>query len=456
MLAPKEYGLFTLVFTTVLFIQTFAFSWLNQANLRYFEKFKDEYIQEFFSTTLLVFLSLSIVLTLIWILGVWLFTGMLDQRLRSLLLIGPLVLFFDSGSNLMFTLLRAMRQGLRYSLQRTSHALIKLTVSLCLIFFFSFQAEALLYGIILGGSSVFVFECFRLTSKWQIKLRGFRKEILSMFAKYGLPLIGLSFANLILSASDRYFIEVFSGADQVGIYSAGYKLTETGVLLFVSFIMLSFFPVLIETFERKGEPEARKLMQDIMSVFVVLMLPIVTGICVLSKDIITAFLGEDYLQAHKIIPLISTGIFFMGLSYFFNKSFELKEKNLFMLIMLTGVSILNILLNLMLIPTLGILGAAISTFIAYLSYLLLSATIGSKILSWNFPWSICLKALLASLIMGFIIWLLPCLHNTWGSLFYKMGVGCAFYLVFISLLEKRIFRIASSFFSYRNLLNDTQ
>jgi O-antigen/teichoic acid export membrane protein len=219
--------------------------------------------------------------------------------------------------------------------------------------------------------------------------------------------------------------------------------------------MLSFFPILIETYETEGEAAAVKLMQDIMSVFLVVMLPIVTGISVLSHDIIAAFLGNDYIHSHVMLPWIATGIFFMGLSFFFNKSFELKEKTLLMLFIITGASILNILLNLLLIPDLGGLGAAISTFIAYLCYLLLSVTMGSRILRWGFPWRVFLKALLSSLIMGFTIWFLPCLHNTWGTLFYKIIIGFALYLIFIYLLERKAFRIASNFLSNKKLSKGT-
>lgn len=454
-LPPEEYGLYTLVYTTVLFVETFAFSWLNQSTLRYLEKFKKGHGQVFFSTTLLGFMFLACIVTLLWVLGVWFFSETLDHRLRYLLFLGPLVVFFDSGTNLMLTLLRAMRESLRYSLQRSISATIKLAASLALILLFSMGGEAILYGIAFAGAAIFSVEFIRLGMIWRVRLKNFSLEIVKLFAKYGLPLIGLSFANLVLSASDRYFIQMFRGTGDVGIYAAGYKITETGVFLFVTFIMLSFFPVLIETFEKQGEFEARNLMQNIMSLFLVLLLPVVTGTSVLSRDIIMVLLGRAYLQAHSILPWISAGIFFMGLSSFFNKSFELKERTLLMLFMLIGTAILNIVLNLILVPALGNLGAAVSTCLAYLSYLLLSVVVGSRILFWGFPWRICLKALLASLIMGLIIKCLPMLQSGWISLLYKIAVGFMTYVIIIAVLERRLIGLVYRFLTGKSSLSDS-
>lgn len=451
-LPPEEYGLYSLVYTTVLFVETLAFSWLNQSALRYLEKFKKGHEQAFFSTTLLGFVFLASLVIVIWVVGVWVFSEKFAYRLRYMLFLGPLVVFFDSGTNLMLTLLRAMRESLRYSLQRCISAFIKLAASLALIFLFSMGGEAVLYGIAFAGAAIFSVEFLRLGVMWRVQLKNVSLEIVKQFSKYGLPLVGLSFANLVLSASDRYFIEMFRGTGDVGIYAAGYKITETGVFLFVTFIMLSFFPVLIETFEREGELEARKLMQDIMSLFLVLLLPVVTGMGVLSRDIIMALLGEGYLQAYSLLPWISAGIFFMGFSSFFNKSFELKERTLLMLLMLIGAALLNIFLNLILIPPLGNLGAAVSTCLAYLSYLVVSVVLSSRILSWGFPWGICLKALLASLIMGLIIGCLPMLQCCWISLLYKIAVGFIIYVAIIILLEKRVIGLAYRFLTGKSAM----
>ena len=58
-LDPVEYGYYTLVFTTAVFVQTVAFGWLNQSSLRYYQRYKNAEKESYFSTCLLGFFFVS-------------------------------------------------------------------------------------------------------------------------------------------------------------------------------------------------------------------------------------------------------------------------------------------------------------------------------------------------------------------------------------------------------------
>ena len=448
-LPPEEYGLYTLVFTTVLFTHTFAFSWLNQATIRYYKRYGSTNIQTFFSTGLFGFLTIALVVLIVWyamLSAGYLFRGL---RLWKLLLFGPLVVLFYSGGNFILAYLRASRQSIRYSLLTSLNALLKLLSSLALIYYLGFDAEAILLGIAFGGACIFIPECIRLSKNWKPKIRKFDYDILRSSVKYGFPLVGLAVANVILSSSDRYLIEYFLDSTQVGIYSAGYRITQTGVMLFVTFLMLASFPALIETFERSGEKKAQLLMYDLLSIFFVLLLPVFAGISVLSKDIVNTVLGVSYYKAYVIVPWTAAGVFFMGLCMYYNKSFELKEKTSLLLVIFGAASLLNIVLNIVLIPWLGILGATISTFISYLVCFLLSLSIGSNFIVWLFPWKTSVKALLGSSIMALVLIILPDLRPDWLSLLYKISIGFMVYVTIILLFDRMLFEAVISLFRNR-------
>lgn len=445
-LSPEEYGLYTLVFTTVLFTHTLAFSWLNQSTIRYYERFRIKDIQAFYSTGLFGFCINAIAITIIWFSILFLLYKYSEHRIWELLFYGPLVMMFYSGSNFMIAYLRAMRESLRYSIQTSINAVLKLLCSVAFIVCLDIGAEAVLLGIAIAGASIFISECIRLWKKWVPQIRNFSSDIFRSFAHYGLPLVGLALANVILSSSDRYLIGYFLDSVHVGIYSAGYKITETGVMLFVSFLMLASFPALIETYERGGEKEVKLLMYDLLSIFLILLLPVFAGISVLSKDIVKAVLGVSYYKAHVIVPWTAAGVFFMGLCTYYNKSFELKEKTIILLAIFAAASLLNILLNMVLIPWLGILGAAISTFFSYFGSFILSVSIGSKYVMWSFPMKTGFKALIGSSIMSLVIILLPDLRLNWASLLYKVMFGVMVYFTVIFLMDKKMLRYVVTLF----------
>jgi O-antigen/teichoic acid export membrane protein len=438
LLSPREYGLYTLVFTTSLFIEILAFNWLNQSTLRYYERYKTTTAQGFFSTCVSGFFAVAAFTIFILFSATYGLNNFFEPRLRELVVYLPILVLCQSGSKLMLVFLRARRESNRYSVQLSSNSVIRLICSLLFIYFWGLSAEALLLGICISGAYVFFSEFIRLTRKWRPRLRHCNKNIFKKFAQFGLPLLGLTFVNLILSVSDRYIIEIMKDSAHVGIYSAAYKIAETGVFGIILFLMLASFPALIEVFENHGESKAKGLMRDLFGIFVIVMVPIVSCIVVLSVDIIEVALGEAYHEAHLILPFIAVGIFFLGLCHYYGKSFELREKTFVLPIVYSVPATLNLILNILLIPHMGIQGAAISTLTAYFCCFILLRIVGAKYIKWEYPWKTFFVAILASSIMSTIVYFLPNHPIKWFSLLYKIIVGFLFYTVTIMIWDKRI------------------
>ena len=446
LLSPQEYGYFTLAFSTSLILEILTLNWLNQSTLRYYERYGNNDAQRFYSTVLFGFYIIGTATAILTVIVLYVCGDMNGPRLRSVLFYLPLIYLCQAGCKLMLVYLRAMRKSSRYSLHMSVNAVLKLLGSLVFIYFLNLKAEGILLGFALAGAYVFLWESSRLAKQWHPSWRYFSASILKRLARFGIPLLGLAVVNLILSVSDRYLIEILQDSSQVGIYSAGYRIAETGVYGFVLFLNLAAFPVLIKVFENEGERQSKSLMRELMSFYVILLLPIVTGISLLSEEIVTVMLGRDYHAAHILLPWISCGIFFMGLGLYYAKSFELKEKTLAIPIIYAGPALLNIVLNIYLIPQLGIKGAAISTCISYFCCLFLLAVTGRKKIRWQFPWLTALKAGLASFIMGWAILILPDMAVVWRSLVVKIFLGSIIYLICIVLMEAKLVLSVASLF----------
>jgi O-antigen/teichoic acid export membrane protein len=438
LLSPQEYGLYTLIFTTSLFVEILAFNWLNQSTLRYYERYKATGVHAFFSTCLLGFFMVAAITIFILSSASLGLKNFFEPRIRELIFYLPIIVLCQSGSKLMLIFLRARRESNRYSFQLSTNSVIKLICSLMFIYFLGLSAEAILLGICISGAYVFLSEFIRLARKWRPRLRNYNKNIFKKFAQYGLPLLGLAFVNLILSVSDRYLIEIITDSAHVGIYSAAYKIAETGVFGIILFLMLASFPALIEVFENQGELKARALMRDLFGIFIIIMVPVVSCIVVLSVEIIEVALGKAYHEAHLILPFIAVGIFFLGLCHYYGKSFELKEKTFVLPIVYSVPAGLNLILNILLIPYIGIKGAAISTLVAYFCCFILLRMAGAKYIKWDYPWKTFLAAVLASIIMGTIIHFLPDHTIKWFSLVYKISIGFFVYTTIIMIWDKRI------------------
>ncbi len=440
LLSPEEYGLYTLIFTTSLFIDIIFFNWLNRSILRYYERYKNLNIKEFYSTCLSAFFLVSaVIITLISLLTL-IGGDLFDSRKKELLYYLVLVVFFQSGCKLMLIFQRAMKKSTRYSIHQSINAALKLLIGLFFIYFLKLKSEALLLGISIAGAYVFFYEFIRLAKKWQPRSRRFNISIFTTFTRYGFPLVGLALINLTLAASDRYIIEIFMGSTQVGIYSAGYKIAETSITGIVFFLSLAFFPSIFSTYENDGERETKLLMKDLLSIFIIVLVPAVAGITILARNIIAVMLGAEFQNSYVVLGWIAAGKFFGGLFPYYTKSFELKEKTIYLPFILLGPAILNIILNVLLIPYIGILGAAISTFVSYLACLILVSAFGSKFIKWIFPWSVLLKSVLASSFMLIVIQYLPDFNIHWITLLFIVFWGAVLYLFLISVFEKKVIK----------------
>jgi O-antigen/teichoic acid export membrane protein len=446
-LSPDEYGIYILVYTTALFLQVFTLNWLYQSILRYYERFQADDIAALFTTSLVFFCAVSLVTALIFLCGLHWSGKMFDRRLGTALIYLPLVYAGESGFKFILVFLRAMQKSLRYSFHMSINSVLKLAVALVFILLLGYQAEGILLGLAVASGAAFLWEALRLARRWQPALRHFSRKLGSQMLRFGMPLLGLVLLNLILSVSDRYLLQVYQDSAQVGIYSAGYRLAETGVYGFVMLLNLAAFPVLIKVFESEGEHRSKELVNHLQIFYLALLFPVVTGISVLSEEIVTVMLGAQYHAARHLLPWVSAGIAFMGLGLYYAKCFELKEKTGMIPVLYIGPAVLNLLLNLWWIPRWGMQGAAVSTFLAYLCCLLLLAVTSGKMIRWQFPWLTAAKAAMASLVMGMVVHLLPNVGSGWLSLGIKIAAGAGTYLIVLALMEKRILHTAVTLFA---------
>ena len=113
---------------------------------------------------------------------------------------------------------------------------------------------------------------------------------------------------------------------------------------------------------------------------------------------------KDYLISTQTLFLISFNIAIFGLFQFTHYIVLLERGSLNAPILMTVVTGINILLNVLLIPKIGILGAALSGFFSNSLLAIIVYNMSQKILKWGFPFTESIKILLRSLIMGVVIW----------------------------------------------------
>jgi O-antigen/teichoic acid export membrane protein len=220
------------------------------------------------------------------------------------------------------------------------------------------NALALAYLMGSIASSIYIWQ--KVSVHTPSILRANKSTIMYLLKRMA-PFTVSSFLLFALTGIDTLMIQWISGADGVGLYQAGLKITET-IGLIPIIIGTTLFPF-ISKFSQ-NIPRLLKLLTSSLNIMALFLMPILFGGLILASDLIISIYGAAYtksIPAFYLLLLTTIPLFF---SYPFNSVLLSIHKER-MSVMLSSVScIINIGLNLFLIPSMGILGAATGTFIS--------------------------------------------------------------------------------------------
>ena len=266
-----------------------------------------------------------------------------------------------------------------------------------------------------------------------IDYRFISKDTLIEFVQYGVPLIVTLLFSWILTMSDRFVIEYFRDGQEVGLYFAGTQLAEMPISMISSLIMMSAFPIIIDTWEKKGDDITRDLIANITRYYLLLAIPSLIGITVLSREFMS-ILGESYFDAYMILPFLAFGSITLGLCMYLNKGLELKKNTKLIALMNSAAAIVNLIFNIILVPVYGYYGAAMSFALTFVVYFVISLYLSQRYLKWKAPVKSIIKILIGSAIMGIsLIIVKPYFYQSWFSLIILVGIGIVVYSLVIIL-----------------------
>ena len=197
--------------------------------------------------------------------------------------------------------------------------------------------------------------------------------------RYSLPLMVHGMIFVIFQSADKLMIKHYCDYSQTGIYaSAGYFLTLCNV--FVTAITAITGPEMFEYHAKK--PTETKLFADFNQVMSLIMFCLVFTI-VFAKDLLVLLLGERYREAGTVMPFLMIGVVMTSVAGINSISIQIKKKTGYNVLITAVSAVVNIIGNYLLIPVLGIKGAAISTGSSYIVYFILTTVISKKTLNFN-------------------------------------------------------------------------
>lgn len=191
----------------------------------------------------------------------------------------------------------------------------------------------------------------------------FEKILAKSMLSESWPLIFSGLAAIVYFKIDQVMLSKMIGDKEVGLYSAAARISEVWYFIPIA-ITNSLFPEMLRIM-RKSEDEFYAFLQRTSNIIFFTSFGIAIIVTLLSDNLITLLYGNEYIDSSQILKIhIWCGVF-----YFFYPLFNkyIVAKNLLKYSYITQISgaVVNVILNLILIPKYGGKGAAYASLISY-------------------------------------------------------------------------------------------
>lgn len=235
-----------------------------------------------------------------------------------------------------------------------------------------------------------------------LKKPHFNLDALKKGIIFALPLIVFNIGSYVIAMSDRYMISFFLGNEIVAFYSLASSITL--IIISVGTIVPSIiYPYLAELWNKKKDYNV--LFNASLKYGLIIIIPSIFGLFVLREQIITLISGVSYLPVAEVLPYLLLTPFFSFLAYSIQQLMLLRNKTNMIAWIYIFASVLNIVLNFILIPIYGMQGAAIATTFSYFFMFILSYGLNFRFIKLNFDFLSLGRILIASIVMGLVIYL---------------------------------------------------
>lgn len=364
----EEYGIISLAYAFIGFALIFYRYGMDSALMKFYVQADDKKESEGYLSTVVL---LQILSSLVFSGLVFCFRSEISPLILSVhepdfIAIMAGIMFFDCLWNISALVLRAEgKPGLFVGIN-LANVLLTLGLNYYLVVRLSMGIEGVLTGNLAASGLMLIITLPILIGR--ISLKAVNNTIFSKVLRFGLPFLPAGLFSMIMELSDRYLLEWMSGTETVGLYSAGYKLGMFGLLLVMGFNM-GWTPYFLKRGKEANAEEdfsrAAKYFLGISGFFMVLL-------AIWIKDIIhikimgISIIGESFWASADIIPIILLGYYFFGFYILQLPGIYLKDQTKWVPVFRAIGAGSNILLNILLIPLYGALGAAVATACAHM------------------------------------------------------------------------------------------
>jgi O-antigen/teichoic acid export membrane protein len=372
-LSPTDFGAYALIEISLLIVVTTTQMGLGTTYLRWYAETEPERRGEILATSVAAGVAAAALG------GAILAAAMsgplgkewIGSNSRAAWIFVPLVLL-RNAQGIFFSSLQAAQRPVAYVLSAITRLLALVASGYWFVALRGEGVRGVLHCWLAGDGACVVILLIFCLHGMQLRVR---KTLLGPMLRYGFPLVWSALMALLLDASGRYFLAQFQNLAEVGRYTVGVKITN---ILSMGFLQPFGSAWAGAAFPIAHRPNAAITYTKIMG-YALLVATLLAAMTILfGPFLIRMFAGRAYMGVQKLLPWLLLPVVFRLLEYWSSLPIYLKYKTKWLGPLATVGTALCIVLNYVLVPRLGALGAAIAWAAALAASISLMTVFGRR------------------------------------------------------------------------------
>lgn len=355
-LSTSDYGSFDLITVYALFITAFMGLNIENGLFRYLiDVRKDEDEQKkIISSGIITMIFVSLLFTVIY------FSAWIIFRFNNVIYIYAFAL-----SSLYFNMFLQISRGVGDNLNYAIASIIVGVSNICLSILFLFKFNIGLFGLVYAGIISYIFGSIYIFLKKRVyhflSFNYFNKETSLKIVKYSTPLVPNNISSWIMNISDKIMLAFFINNSATGIYSISTKFPTLLSHVYGVFNLSWTESASVNVKDNSRDEFFSSVINKIFIICFCLCIVTLSAMAIIFKIMI----DPSYKEAYYYVPILIVASSFEILSSLLGAVYIslMKSKNIALSTTIAGL--INILINLILIPKIGILAACISTAVSY-------------------------------------------------------------------------------------------
>ncbi len=365
--SPADVGVYSNIYAYIAFLNIIFIYGMDAAFMKYSSIASTDKKKVAYSTAFLCVLTSSLILSLILFLFRNNFIKLIEipPEYSYLYYYLILIVLVDTIAIVPYANLRLQRKSVKFTLIRLSNIITNIILNFVLVLKFKMGIEAIFIANLLASAISLLLLLPDIINNFVLKLE---KIFLRPMLKFAIPYLPASIAATIVQVIDRPIVLALTNQETLGIYQANYKL-GIFMMLIVQMFQFAWQPFLLSTAK---EENAKEIFSKVLTLFLIatsivwiILSLFIDNLAMLKFYGNISLIGYRFWNGLQIVPIILLAYLFNGMYVNFQAGLYIEEKTKYFSVVTGLGAIVNVFVNFILIPPLGIMGAALATLVSY-------------------------------------------------------------------------------------------